>query len=214
MHLSTEELLFLISGIWVNLQYTICAMCCGVLLGTCLTAMKISNITFLRVFAQFYTSIFRGTPMLIQLYAIYYGVMEFGLDLGLFVTGVLAFSLNSAAYVSEIMRAGVNAVDKGQIEAAKVLGIPRFLTIRDIVLPQALRNSLPPLVNELVSLNKETAIISVIGVVDIFRRAQTLQSKYYSLTPFLIAGACYYVVTLALTSLGMLLEKRFHKQKQ
>jgi len=122
---------------------------------------------------------------------------------------VIAFSLNSGAYVSEVLRAGVSAVDKGQVEAAKALGITPILRMKDIILPQAFRNILPALVNELINLVKESALISIIGGMDLMRRAQVVSTETYTyFTPMLIAAAAYYVLVLIISSFAMVLEKR------
>ena len=125
---------------------------------------------------------------------------------------IAAFGLNSGAYISEIIRAGINAVDKGQLEASKALGIPYTKMMKDIILPQAMKNILPSLMNEFITLNKESAIVTVIGALDIMRRAYVVGGATFRyLEPLLIAGLIYYVMTLVLTLLGKLLEKRMRR---
>ena len=160
--------------------------------------------------AHAYTSIFRGTPLLIQLTIIYFGLPGLiGLKLSVFAAGVIAFSLNSGAYVSEIIRAGIESVDKGQVEAAKALGVSPVLRMKDIILPQAFRSILPALVNELINLVKESCLISVIGEMDLMRRAQVVSAETYTFfTPMLTAAAAYYVMVLIISSFALLLEKR------
>jgi polar amino acid transport system permease protein len=117
--------------------------------------------------------------------------------------------LNSGAYVSEIIKAGIKGIDKGQIEAAKALGIPPVLRMKDIILPQALRNILPALVNELINLIKESALISVIGGMDIMKRAQTVSTETYSyFTPMLTAAVTYYIMVMIVSSFAKILERR------
>ena len=168
------------------------------------------DIKILRLFAYAYTSVFRGTPLLIQLTIVYFGLPGLiGVKLSVFAAGVIAFSCNSGAYVSEIIRAGISAVDKGQIEAAKALGIPPILRMKDIVLPQAFRKILPALVNELINLIKESALISIIGEMDLMRRAQIVSADTYSFfTPMLTAAAAYYMLVLIISSFALALEKR------
>jgi polar amino acid transport system permease protein len=179
-------------------------------IGTLLAICKTADSKMLRIFASSYTSVFRGTPMLVQLAIIHYGLPSLlGLKITIFVSGVIAFSLNSGAYVSEIIKAGINAVDKGQIEAAKALGIPPALRMKDIILPQALRNILPALVNELINLIKESALISTIGGMDIMRRAQAVSAETYSyFTPMLTAAATYYIMVMIVSIVAKILEKR------
>lgn len=201
---------FIAQGTLVTLKYSIVSVLLGLIIGSLLAICKISKSKALRIFADFYTSIFRGTPLLIQLSIIYFGLPSLiGLKLSVFVAGVMAFSLNSGAYVSEIIRAGINGVDKGQFEAAKALGIPESLMMQDIILPQAIRNILPSLVNELINLIKESAIISMIGEMDLMRRAQVVSSETFTyFAPMLVAALCYYIMIIIISNLAKILEKR------
>jgi polar amino acid transport system permease protein len=206
----TPHFYFIIQGVFITLKYSVVAVCLGMIIGTALAICKISDIKSLRLFAYSYTSIFRGTPLLIQLMIVYFGLPGLlGIKLSVFTSGVLAFSFNSGAYVSEIIRAGINSVDKGQVEAAKALGITPILRMKDIIIPQAFRSILPALVNELINLVKESALISVIGEMDLMRRAQIVSSDtYLFFIPMLTAAAVYYVLVLVISSFAKLLEKR------
>ncbi len=201
---------FIGQGIMVTLQYSISAVFFGLIIGAGLATLKISKNFGCRLFADIYTSVFRGTPLLIQLSIIYFALPSLcGIKLNAMAAGIIAFSLNSGAYVSEIIRSGIQAVDKGQFEAAIVLGIPPYLRMKDIILPQAIRNILPALINELINLVKESAIISVIGGMDLMRRAQIAAAESYNFfLPMLIAAAAYYVLILAISSAGKILEKK------
>jgi polar amino acid transport system permease protein len=209
--LDLSSVYFIMQGMAVTLKYSIVSVLLGLIIGTLLAIFKVSKSHALRLFANFYTSVFRGTPLLIQLSIIYFGLPGLiGVKLGVFAAGTIAFSLNSGAYVSEIIRAGINAVDKGQIEAAKVLGIPERLMFKDIILPQAIRNILPSLVNELINLIKESAIISMIGEMDLMQRARVVSQEHYTyFTPLLIAGLCYYVMVIIISNLAKILEKNW-----
>ncbi|MFK7968424.1 MAG: amino acid ABC transporter permease [Rickettsiaceae bacterium] len=204
------HLYYIIQGTGVTLQYSLVSVCFGMIIGTILAIFKTADSKILRIFASSYTSVFRGTPMLVQLTIIHYGLPSLlGLKITIFVSGVIAFSLNSGAYVSEIIKAGINAVDKGQIEATKVLGIPPVLRMKDIILPQALRNILPALVNELINLIKESALISIIGGMDIMRRAQAVSAETYAyFTPMLTAAATYYIMVMIVSTFAKILERR------
>ncbi|MFB5086937.1 amino acid ABC transporter permease [Psychrobacillus sp. PGGUH221] len=204
---------YILEGIGITLQIVLCATIIGFLLGILLALFKIGRIKLLRWIADIYTSIFRGTPLVLQLMIIYYAIPQL-LDIQIdpMPAAILAFGLNSGAYISEIIRGGINAVDKGQQEAALALGIPYFKMMKDIILPQALKNILPALMNEFITLNKESAIVTVIGALDIMRRAYVVGgSTYRYLEPLLIAGVIYYIMTLILTFLGKMLEKRMNR---
>ncbi len=196
-------------GIFVTLQYTVLSSVGGIVLGLILALLKVGSWKLGQTFARFYTSIFRGTPMLVQLSIIYFGAPSLvSYKISPLMAGVLAFSLNSGAYVSEIIRAGVKGIDKGQFEAAKALSISYSLMMRDIILPQALRNILPALVNEMINLLKETALISTLGEGDIMRRAQLVAAETYAyFEPLMIAAFCYYVLILLLSAIAKKLEK-------
>jgi arginine/lysine/histidine transport system permease protein len=144
---------------------------------------------------------------------IYYGSPQvFGTQIQPYTAAVLAFALNSGAYISEVIRAGILAIDKGQQEAAMALGVPYGKMMWDIILPQALKNILPALMNEFISLTKESAIVTTIGVMDIMRRAYQVGADQYSFfEPLLIAGAIYYVMVIILTFLGKALERRMRR---
>jgi len=204
------HLYFILKGVTVTLKYSVISVFLGLIIGTILACLKVIDVKILRFVAHAYTSIFRGTPLLIQLTIIYFGFPGLiGLKLSVFAAGVIAFSLNSGAYVSEIIRAGIESVDKGQIEAAKALGVSPILRMKDIILPQAFRSILPALVNELINLVKESCLISVIGEMDLMRRAQVVSAETYTFfTPMLTAAAAYYMMVLIISSFALLLEKR------
>jgi polar amino acid transport system permease protein len=201
--------LYIIEGIGVTLQYTLIALILGAIVGSMISLCRISHIKALKIFASIYTSVFRGTPLLVQLSLIYFVVPSFGYNITVFESGIAAFSLNSAAYVSEIIRSGINSVDKGQFEASKALSLSYYDMMRGVIMPQALRNILPSLVNEAVNLLKETAIISVIGGVDIMRRAQTVSEESYDyLAPLITAACCYYILVLIFSTFAKIVENK------
>lgn len=201
---------YIIKGTGVTLQYSVVSVFFGMIIGTLLAICKTADNKVLRIFASSYTSVFRGTPMLVQLSIIYFvlpGLL--GIKLSIFASGVIAFALNSGAYVSEIIKAGINGVDKGQIEASKALGISPILRMKDIILPQALRNILPALVNELINLIKESALISTIGGMDLMNRARVVSAETYSpFIPMLTVAATYYILVMIVSTFAKILEKR------
>jgi His/Glu/Gln/Arg/opine family amino acid ABC transporter permease subunit len=204
---------YIVEGIKVTLQYTLLSAFFGFLWGTVLSLFKISNIKPLQWFGIAYTSIFRGTPLILQLTLVYFATPQLtGYQITALEAGVLAFSLNSAAYISETIRAGILAVDKGQREAAMSLGVPYRRMMLDIILPQALKNILPALVNESIALLKESALVSTIGAADVLRRATIVGAeKYIYFEPLIIAGILYYVLVMTLTFGARLLERRLRR---
>lgn len=201
--------LYIIEGAVVTLKYTFLAVFFGAIIGTLIATCRVSKIPVLKYFSIVYISIFRGTPLLIQLSMIYFILPMYGINITVFIAGIAAFSLNSAAYVAEIIRSGINSIDKGQIEAARSLSIPYYDTMKDIILPQAFRNILPALVNEVVNLLKETAIISVIGGMDLMRRAQIVSSETYDyFTPLVTAAITYYVLVVIFSSVAKIVENK------
>jgi arginine/lysine/histidine transport system permease protein len=206
---------FILSGIPQTLLFTFISVFFGLLLATILSLFKISGIKPLYWFAVAYTSIFRGTPLLLQLSLIYFATPQLiGYNIPPLQAGVLTFSLNSGAYMSETIRAGIQAVEKGQSEAAMSLGIPYPLLMWDVVLPQALKNILPALVNETIALLKDSSLVSTIGVVEILRSAQVVGSnKYIYFEPLIFAGLLYYILVMALTYTASILEKRLRRSE-
>lgn len=192
---------FIVQGIWVTLAFTIASALIGFAWGTVLSIFKISNIKPLKWFADFYTSIFRGTPLILQLALIYYSTPQLiGYAIDPFSAGVITFSLNSAAYTSETIRGGIMAVDRGQREAAMTLGVKYPLMMWDIILPQAFKNILPSLVNESIALLKDSSLVSTIGVLDLMRRGSIVGAeKYLYFEPLIVVGLIYYLLVTVLT---------------
>lgn len=204
---------FILQGILVTLQFTAISLFCGFIWGTILSLFKISSNKFLYWFGTVYTSIFRGTPLLLQIALVYYATPQLtGYNIPALLAGVITFTLNSGAYVSETIRAGILAIDKGQREAALSLGVPYRPMMSDIILPQAFKNILPALVNETIALLKDSSLVSVIGVTDLLRRAQIVGAEQYIyFEPLLFAGAIYYVMVMVLTWSGYVLERRLQR---
>lgn len=204
---------FIAQGIIVTLQFTLISAFFGFLWGIVLALFKISTIKPLNLFAKAYTSVFRGTPLLLQIALVYYATPQLtGYDIPALLAGVITFTLNSGAYISETIRGGILAVDKGQREAALSLGVPYQPMMKDIILPQAVKNILPSLVNESIALLKDSSLVSTIGVVDVLRRAQIVGAeKYIYFEPLLVAGLIYYVLVMLLTWGGSKLERRLQR---
>ncbi|MCC8066492.1 MAG: amino acid ABC transporter permease [Clostridiales bacterium] len=197
------------NAVFLTLEFTVLSTILGYLLGIVLSLVKISKLRPLRVFADVYTSIFRGTPLLVQLMLIYYATPQLvSYQITPLQAGVLTFGLNSAAYISESIRGGILSVDKGQWEAAMALGVPRVRLLMNIVFPQAFKNTLPSLVNETIALLKDSSMVSIIGVADTMRWASLVQAKTFrAFEAYIVAAIIYYVLVMALTYLGSRLER-------
>lgn len=204
---------YILEGIPITLQVVGIAAVIGFVLGILLSLMKISKVKPLNWIADFYTSIFRGTPLVLQLMLIYFGSPQlFGVQIDAFEAAFLSFGLNSAAYISEVIRGGIMAVDKGQMEAAQALGVPYKSSMLNIILPQAFKNILPALMNELITLTKESAVVTIIGLGDIMRRSYIVGGETYKFfEPILIAGLIYYVMVMILTIIGKVIEGRMRR---
>ncbi|MDR1605966.1 MAG: amino acid ABC transporter permease [Streptococcaceae bacterium] len=209
-------------GLIVTLMISAFVVLIGTVLGTFLALAKLSKLSVLRWFANGYIEIFRGTPMLVQIMIGFQilGKMplpEFQLgilteDLSRLVPGIIVLSMNSGAYVAEIVRSGINAVPKGQTEAAYSLGLRPRQTMLKVILPQAIRNILPALGNEFVTIIKDSSLLATIGVMELYNGAQTTSSTtYQSLSPWLLVAVYYFVVTFITSRLINLFEKKLGK---
>ena len=200
---------FLYHGALLTLQMTFICVICGFVLGVLLSLIKISKCTPLVWFGRFCTSIFRGTPLLVQLCIVHFGLPQLlGVTFTATQSGILTFSLNSAAYISEIFRGGIQAIDKGQYEAAMSLGVGYKDMMKDIILPQAVRHILPSLVNEAVALLKETSILSYVGAVELLRAAdQITVMTYRFFEPYLVIAVIYYIFVMILSAFASRLER-------
>ncbi|MFR9020057.1 MAG: ABC transporter substrate-binding protein/permease [Fusobacterium sp.] len=202
-----------INGLIISLKFTVLSAIAGITLGTILALIKVSKIKFLQIFANIYTSLFRGTPLLVQLFLVYFATPQLiGYKIPTLNAAVITFGLNSAAYVSEILRGGIQSIDKGQYEAAIALGIPYYKMMKDIIIPQAIKVVLPGLVNEMIALLKESSLVSTIGVIDMMRASQTVMNiTYLAFEPFIIVALMYYILVMILTSFANILEGRLRK---
>ncbi|WP_242847925.1 amino acid ABC transporter permease [Inediibacterium massiliense] len=201
---------FFINGTKITLFLSFFGVIFGVVIGIFLALMKMSKKSFIRMPASAYIEVVRGTPLLVQLFMIYYGVpMLTGIEFPDILLGIIAVSFNSAAYVSEIIRAGIQSIDKGQMEAARSLGMNHYMAMRYIIIPQAFKNILPALGNEFIVLVKESAIVSVVGIYDLMYQADTVRGNSYKpFAPLVIAAIIYFIITFTLSKLVGKLERR------
>lgn len=206
----------LFRGLVNTLFITIVAFVLGVILGliTCLVLGINSNNTFVIILKNIfkaYVSIFRGTPMLVQLLIIYFIIFASSRIDSLYVA-MLSFGLNSGAYVSEIIRGGINAVPAGQMEAGRSLGMSYSTVMQKVIFPQAFRNALPSLGNELVTLVKETSIVGFVGAYDLTQAFKAIANNTYDFTTvYLVMGVVYFVIVFVITKLLLLLERKLMK---
>jgi len=175
-----------------------------------LTAMgRLSNLRPLSRLLELYIWVMRGTPLMLQLLFVYFALPMVGIKLPDIAAAFLAFILNYAAYFAEIFRAGIQSVPRGQYEAAKTLGMSYGLTMRRIILPQVIRMVLPPISNETINLVKDTSLIYILAMNDLLRVARTIVQREFDMTPFVIAGIFYLVMTAVLTWIFKRLEVHY-----
>ncbi|HII0907786.1 TPA: ABC transporter permease subunit [Staphylococcus aureus] len=203
---------FFLKGIKITILISLIGVALGSILGAFVALMKLSKIKIISWIASIYIEILRGTPMLVQVFIVFFGITAaLGLDISALVCGTIALVINSSAYIAEIIRAGINAVDKGQMEAARSLGLNYRQTMKSVIMPQAIKNILPALGNEFVTLIKESSIVSTIGVGEIMFNAQVVQGiSFDPFTPLLVASALYFVLTFVLTRIMNMIEGRLN----
>jgi His/Glu/Gln/Arg/opine family amino acid ABC transporter permease subunit len=203
----------ILQGVLVTISLALLAEVLGIILGLVLALLKISRSRVLSWPAQVYIDVFRGTPLLVQITIIYFTTASVGLRFNsLFFAGLAALTLNSAAYVAEIFRAGIQSIDKGQMEAGRASGLSYGQTMRHIIVPQAFRRTIPPLTNEFVTLVKDTSLVSVIGLAELLRAARVLQAETFNGTPLIAAALIYLVICLPLIYLANGLERRLNRR--
>ncbi|MFM9280174.1 ABC transporter substrate-binding protein/permease [Paenibacillus jiagnxiensis] len=191
------------TGVGYTLLLSALGVLFGFIIGLFICLIRMSGVGIIQWLGTAYVELLRGTPMLVQLMIIHYGLaLTFGINFTPLQSGIITLSINSSAYLAEIFRAGIQGVDRGQMEAARSLGMNRSKAMRHIILPQAFKAVLPAIGNEFITIIKESSIISVIGMVDIMYQASVVKNiTYQGLSPFLIAAAIYFVMTFVLSKL-------------
>jgi His/Glu/Gln/Arg/opine family amino acid ABC transporter permease subunit len=200
----------LLEGLWLTVELTLFAGFFGILLGLFISLARISRLKILSVPAMIYVTIFRGTPLLLQILFVYFALPPLlDITLDAMPAGILALSLNAAAYLTEIFRAAILSIDKGQMEAARALGMNHSLAMRRVVLPQTFRRLIPPVVNELAALAKDTSLVSVIALSEMLYITQRLGAKYLRPWEVYFWAACgYLMIVIALSTVAGRLERR------
>ena len=201
----------LLSGIGVTIKVSLLAVIIGIIIGMLIAMCNLSHKKFLRVVGGVYTDVIRGTPSVTQLMIIYFVIFAF-VQLDKWIIAAIAFGINSGAYVSEIIRAGILSIDKGQTEAGRSLGLSAFQTMSRIVIPQAVKNIFPALCNEFIVLIKETAIVGYVGLMDIQKAGDFIKSAtFIAFMPLIGTAVIYYILIKILTLLLGRIEARLRK---
>lgn len=211
-----ENMLFLAKGALISLGIAALSLLIGLIFGILGASAKISHNRILKLIANIYVEVIRGTPMLLQIMIIF-NVLPIivtqitgqVLRLNYYVVGVIAMSINSGAYTTELIRSGINGVDKGQWEACETLGLTRWQTMKLVILPQAFKRIVPPVVSEFITLIKDSSLISCIGAVELMTSAKILGNQYYEfMSPYCLAAVFYLIMTLTISYISKKLERK------
>lgn len=205
----------MIEGLKIVLELFVLTTVFSIPLGLLVAQVRISKNKLARSVTSFYIWIMRGSPLLLQMMFLYYGLplLNENLVFDKMPIAVIAFTINYAAYYAEIFRSGLESIDRGQYEAAKVLGFDKWTMNRRIIIPQVIKRVLPPVSNEFINLVKDTSLVSVLGLNDLFRIATATSNREASLMPFLYAAIIYLVLTALITQLFASLEKKYSYYK-
>lgn len=197
-----------LEGAWITVKFSIISLILGLVLGIVGGICKTSNMKILKAIAGLYTWIFRGTPLLVQLFIIYFGLAQIGLKFDPYEAGLIGMALNTGAYITEIIRSGIQAVDKGQSEAAVSLGMSKAVMMFRVIGPQAVKIAIPPLVNQFIMTIKNSSMASTITITELFRTGEmVITTTFRPLETYTVIGALYLVMTSILMLLGSKLEK-------
>ncbi len=204
-----SSVLFILKGSIVTIKLFSVIFLFSIPVAAILSIMKVSNNKILRRIIGVYTWVFRGTPLLLQLFFVYFGLPVTGVKLSRFAAASIAFILNYSAYFTEIFRAGIESIDKGQYEAAKALGMSYSQIMRRVIIPQAVRRVIPATCNEGISLVKDTALVATIGMEELLRAAKQILSRDFTITPFFIAAFIYLILTSIVVIFFKNVEKKY-----
>ena len=206
---------FLLKGMYFTVILSLGGMLFGFLLGFSLALMRLSRIKVANWIARIYVSFFRGTPLLVQLFVIYFGLPQVGIELDPIPAALIGLSLNMAAYICEILRSSISSIERGQWEAAASIGMTRAQTLRRAILPQAMRTALPALGNSFISLVKDTAQAATIQVPELLRQAQLISARNFEIfTMYLSAALLYWILATVLSHFQNKLEERVNRHDQ
>ncbi|QTM98329.1 ABC transporter permease subunit [Sediminibacillus dalangtanensis] len=212
VELALENLPFVLGGVPMTIAVSFAGMALGLILGMFLALARGSEKKLLRWPARVYISFMRGTPILVFLFILYFGLPVAGIELTAYVAAVLGFGLNSAAYIAEVNRSALNSVPRGQWESAHALGFSYWQTLRRIILPQAFRIAIPPLTNIFLDLVKATSLAAVITVPELFQKAQIAGGRTFdTMTMYVLAAFIYWPLCSVISFLQEKLEKRYSR---
>ena len=201
---------YLLNGMVWTLQLTAWGLLCGLPVGLVIGLMRVSPFRPLSMASMVYVEAIRGTPLLVQIFTLYFVLPAFGITIPEYLAAVMALSINASAYIAEIFRAGIESIPKGQMEAARSLGFGYLPAMRLVILPQAMRRVVPPLTNEAIALLKDSSLVSLMGMTELTRTGQELASRLANpMTVWLAVALCYLLLTVPLTSIARVLEKRW-----
>ncbi len=210
--LAWENLPFVLSGLPMTLIVSIVGMVIGLVLGLFLALARSSKSWVLRWPSRLYISFMRGTPILVFLFILYFGLPVVGVEFSAFTAAALGFGLNSAAYIAEINRASLNSIDQGQWESAKALNLGYWSTLRKVILPQATRIAIPPLTNVFMDIVKATSLAAVITVPELFQKTQIVAGRTFdAMTMYILVALIYWPICILIGMLQDYLEKRYSK---
>lgn len=206
---SIKILPYLWDGMQQTLALTIVSALGGTVLGLLLALARLSRAGLVRTVAGGYVTLFRGTPLLLQILFVWGALPQLGLTLSTFACVVIAMSLNASAYIAEIIRAAIQSIDRGQMEAARSLGMSQGLAMRRIILPQTFRRLIPPMVNELAALSKDTSLAMAVGMAELLRRSQQMQSQSFRVAEtYVWTMLGYLAITVTLMAIATHYEKK------
>ena len=202
---------FIGQGVITTLQLMLGGMLISIPFAMLIAYIRYNSNCIVKFVVERFISIIRGTPMILQLSFVYFAMPTIiGFPIDIISSGIITFGINSSAYVAEVLRAGIESIPKGQFEAARTLKVPTKNMWIDIIMPQVARNIMPAMVNEMITLLKETALIATLGGMDIMRRSQAVAAEQFDyFTPLCIAGFYYYILILIIEYVAKKLEKRF-----
>jgi len=205
----------LLLGLWITVESTLISLIIAAFLGLLFGLMSVSKKKVARGIARVYVDIIRGTPIIVQAFFIYFGITSaLGIRMTPLVAGIVALSLNAGAYSAEIFRGGIQAIERGQMEAARSLGLPYSMAMRKVILPQAVRTMLPSLVNQCIITLKDSSIMSVIGLADLtFTGKIIIANNLESFKMWLMVGILYFIVISLLSYASKVLERRMSYAK-
>jgi His/Glu/Gln/Arg/opine family amino acid ABC transporter permease subunit len=199
----------LLDGAKLSLLISLFSVVLGVSLGIIVATGRLSKVWPLKAFASAYVAFIRGTPMIVQIFIVHFGLTEFGLKLPALASGIVALSLNSGAYMGEVFRGGIQSIDIGQTQAGLSLGLSPFQVFTHIVFPQAFRRVIPSMGNEMVTLTKDSSLVNFIGIAELTYRATLIASRTYEyFTMYIGIAIVYFAITFTLSQLLALLERR------